>query len=79
MSGVLFRVEIWAVTGRGTHLVKMLDVGLEQVEDKSQKRRTSDFRAASSPLRAPGLTVNAPKMQQPIRSPQRTCLTCPSW
>lgn len=32
MSGVLFRAEIWAVTRRGSHLVEMLDVGLEQVE-----------------------------------------------
>lgn len=42
MHGVLFRAEIWAVTRGGNHLIRMLDVGLEQVEDKLQKGRTPD-------------------------------------
>lgn len=32
MDGVVFRAEIWAVTRRGNHLVKIVDLGLDQVE-----------------------------------------------
>lgn len=40
MKGLVFRVEMWAVTRRGNHLVKMLDL---QVEDASQAGAESSW------------------------------------